>query len=272
MWWFPPAVHSPLSPAAPRVSSKEPSCQVHSTGAAEQRNDGTSRHGEGPCHARMWSIGCETRGGQWFIACDLEETSKVQFFPISQGFLQDQRISPFVKLAANQADPVTCTFCSTQSSFPRSESTFNTTPSPWRKVNFETFNNKKDALVTFQKQDVIFCLDSPRCKVPSVHFLHPQSAATPDHRLVPCVVEFTDIPIATNSVRRDSHHGLFSSHMISVKLQIPKIQEFGVLLRPSIFYLPHLQTWTPRCLNFLRNSFQLLGTHLRHPGEGQAKR
>ena len=36
--------------------------------------------------------------------------------------------------------------------------------------------------------------------------------------------------------------------MISVKLQIPEIQEFGVLLRPSIFYLPHLQTWTPSSL------------------------
>ena len=103
-------------------------------------------------------------------------------------------------------------------------------------------------MVAFQKQDAFFCLDSPRCKVPSVHFLHPQSAATPDHRLVPCVVEFTDIPIATNSVRRDSHHGLFSSHIISVRLQIPEIQDFGVLLRRSIFYLPHLQTWTPSSL------------------------
>ena len=43
-------MHSPLSPASRRVSSKEPSCQVHSTGAAQQRNDGTSRHGERPCH------------------------------------------------------------------------------------------------------------------------------------------------------------------------------------------------------------------------------
>lgn len=49
-------------------------------------------------------------------------------------------------------------------------------------------------------------------------------------------------------MRRDSHHGLFSSHIISIRLQIPEIQDFGVLLRRCIFYLPHLQTWTPSSL------------------------
>lgn len=128
-------MHSPLSPAARRVSSKEPSCQVHSTGAAEQFGT-TERVATGKGHVMQECGSLDAR--QEVVNDSLRVTWKKHqrsnFFPSPRVFLQDQRISPFVKLAANQADPVTCTFCSTQSSFPRSESTFSTTPSPWRKV------------------------------------------------------------------------------------------------------------------------------------------